>query len=135
VFGRPGRDLPWLGADAGPNDDLWARADESRASLVELYEYSAAHSDATIEELEWDARGSVPWWPEERRAVTLQQILVHMAVETARHAGHADIVRELIDGGLGNGPGDPNIPPLSTTEWSAHHAEVEQAARAAAGAA
>ncbi|MDO9398195.1 MAG: DinB family protein [Herbiconiux sp.] len=132
VFGRPGRSLPWEGPDAGPNDDLWARADESRASIVELHEYSAAHSDETIRALGWDARGTVPWWPEERRAVTLQQVLVHVAVETARHAGHADIVRELVDGARGNGPGDPNIPGLTEAGWAAHRAEVEAAARAAA---
>ena len=41
---------------------------------------------------------SVPWWPEERRETTLHRLLVHVIAETNRHAGHADILRELIDG-------------------------------------
>jgi hypothetical protein len=65
--------------------------------------------------------------------VTLQQILVHMIAETARHAGHADIVRELIDGRIGNGQGDPNLPGHTAEQWAAHRARVEAAARAAAG--
>ena len=48
-----------------------------------------------------DATGSVPWWPEDRRNVTLHRLLVHVIAETNRHAGHADIVRELIDGAAG----------------------------------
>ncbi|AXH34962.1 DinB family protein [Humibacter sp. BT305] len=134
VFGRPGRALPWMDDTAPDNADMWATADESREDIVELHHYSAAHSDATIDALPLDAPGSVPWWDEARRAVTLHQILVHVCVETARHAGHADIVRELIDGRIGNGPADPNIPPLDSDAWSAHTARVEAAARAAASA-
>jgi Protein of unknown function (DUF664) len=48
-----------------------------------------------------DAVGEVPWWPKERREVTLHRILVHMIAETHRHADHADIVRELNDGAVG----------------------------------
>lgn len=133
VFGRPGRELPWDNPSAPPEADMWATADQTRAEIVELHEYSAAHSDATIAALEWDARGEVPWWPPERRSVTLQQILVHLVAETARHAGHADILRELIDGAVGNGPGDPNIADHGDSGWAAHHARVEAAARAASG--
>lgn len=132
VFGRPGRPLPWMDDDAPDNADMWATEDESRADIVELHHYSAAHSDATIEALPLDAVGSVPWWDEARRSVTLHQILVHVCVETARHAGHADILRELIDGRIGNGPDDRNIPPLDADQWSAYTADVESAARAAA---
>ncbi|WP_440710606.1 DinB family protein [Herbiconiux sp. YIM B11900] len=131
VFGRPGRALPWSAPDAPPEADMWATADETRAAILDLHDYSAAHADATIEALDGDARGEVPWWPPERRSVTLQQILVHMVAETARHAGHADILRELIDGAVGNGPADPNIADRGTSGWAAHHAQVEAAARAA----
>jgi hypothetical protein len=134
VFGRPsGRPLPWFAADAEPDADLWVPVDESRADIVELFRFSCEHADATIEALPIDAVGQVPWWPAERRSVTLHQVLVHMSVETARHAGHADIVRELIDGAAGNGPGDANLTPRDVAEWAAHHARVEAAARAAAG--
>ncbi|CAD5995287.1 DinB family protein [Agreia sp. COWG] len=132
VFGRPsGRVLPWLEPDAAPEADMWVPANETRAEIVELHHFSAQHADATIEALDLDAVGKVPWWPIERRRVTLQQILVHMIAETARHAGHADIVRELIDGRLGNGPGDPNIAARSDAEWAEHRARVEAAARQA----
>ena len=132
VFGRPhGQPLPWLADDAEPDADLWASPDETRDQIVALHHAAAAHSDATIEALPLDAAGQVPWWPEERRVVTLQQILVHMCVETAQHLGHADILRELIDGTAGKGPGDPNLTPRSAEEWAAHRARLEAAARAA----
>jgi uncharacterized damage-inducible protein DinB len=130
TFGRPpGRELPWY-ADGGDMDgDMWATADESRDEIVELHRFSAAHSDATIEALPLDAPGEVPWWPAERRNVTLQRILVHMVVETSRHAGHADIVRELIDGAAGQFVGDQNMPGRTAEEWAAYRARIEDAAR------
>lgn len=132
VFGRPhGQPLPWLADDAEPDADLWASPDETRDQIVTLHHAAAAHSDATIEALPLDAAGQVPWWPKERRDVTLQQILVHMCVETAQHLGHADILRELIDGTAGKGPGDPNLTPRSAEEWAAHRARLEAVARAA----
>jgi uncharacterized damage-inducible protein DinB len=132
VFGRPGgRHLAWDADDADPDADLWATPDETREDIVELHRFSAAHSDATIEELPLDARGEVPWWPEDRRHVTLHQILVHMCVETAQHLGHADILRELIDGTAGQRPGDPNLTKRSPEEWAEHSARIEAAAREA----
>jgi uncharacterized damage-inducible protein DinB len=130
TFGRPpGRPLPWFADDVEPDADMWVPADESRAEIVDLHRFSAAHSDATIEALPLEAEGEVPWWAPEKRRVTLQQILVHVAVETARHAGHADILRELIDGTSGQYAGDPNVPGRSADEWAAHRARVEEAAR------
>jgi uncharacterized damage-inducible protein DinB len=132
VFGRPsGRELPWFADDAEPDADMWATAAETREEIIELHRFSAEHSDATIEALPLDAIGEVPWWPPERRAVTLHQILVHMCVETARHAGHADILRELIDRCVGGGPGDPNVTPRSAEEWNQHRARLEAAAQQA----
>lgn len=130
VFDRPsGIDLPWFEDGAPDNADLWVPADESREQIVELHHRCAAHSDATIEALPLDAVGTVPWWGDRGR-VTLHQMLVHMAVETARHAGHADIVRELIDGSVGRRPDDPNIPEI---DWAAYVAEIAAAAQAAGG--
>ena len=135
VFGRPSErdDLPWLRDDAEPDADLWVPADETRASVVDLHHFSAAHSDATIEALDLDAVGEVPWWSPEKRTVTLQRILVHLVTETARHAGHADILRELIDGAAGDRPGDRNLTGRSDDEWAAHRARIEAAAREAGG--
>ncbi|GLB68624.1 DinB family protein [Arthrobacter mangrovi] len=132
VFGRPAdRSLPWFDDDAEPDADLWAAADETREEIIELHRFSAAHSDATIQALPLNAVGEVPWWPQERRRVTLHQILVHMCVETAQHLGHADILRELIDGSAGQRPGDPNLSVRSADEWSGHRARIEAAARQA----
>jgi uncharacterized damage-inducible protein DinB len=135
TFGRPsGRELSWYADGAEPNADMWAPTDETREEIVELHRFSAEHSDATIEALPLDAKGEVRWWPEDRRTVTLHQILVHMCVETARHAGHADIIRELIDGTAGmSGPGDPNLPKQTSEEWAEYRARIEAAARAAGG--
>ena len=132
VFARPsGWPLPWFEDDASPDADLWVTAGESRDEIVELHHFAAAHSDATIEALPVDAAGTVPWWPEERRHVTLHQILVHMVAERAHHLGHADILRELIDGTAGQRPGDPNLTPRSPEEWTAHREGIEAAARQA----
>ena len=134
VFGRdPGRELPWFGDDAEPDADLWVPAEESREEILDLHHYSARVSDETITELDLDAAGAVPWWSPERRQVTLHQILVHMIVETARHTGHADIVREFVDGHAGMGPNDQNLTRRSADEWAAYVARIEEAARRAAG--
>lgn len=130
VFDRPfAGELPWFDEGAAVNADLWVTADESREQIVELHHRCAAHSDATIEALPLDAVGTVPWWGDRGR-VTLHQLLVHMCVETARHAGHADIVRELVDGAVGSRPDDPNVPDL---DWPAYVDVVESAARRASG--
>lgn len=132
VFGRdPGWELPWFADDAEPDADLWVPASESREDVLALHRHSAAVSDTTITELDLDAAGVVPWWPPERREVTLHQILVHVLVETARHAGHADIVRELIDDHAGMGPADANLTARTADEWRAHVARIEESARQA----
>ncbi len=69
--------------------------------------------------------------PLERRHVTLHQVLVHMVAERAHHLGHADILRELIDGTAGQRPGDPNRTLRCPEEWAAHRAAIEAAARKA----
>jgi uncharacterized damage-inducible protein DinB len=127
VFGRPsGIPLPWLADDAAPDADLWATADESRADIVALHHAAAAHADATIAALELDAPGEVPWWPPERRQVTLHQILVHMVTETAHHAGHADILRELLDGRA------DAVTDRSPADWAAHRQRLETVAESVA---
>jgi uncharacterized damage-inducible protein DinB len=134
TFGRPsGVPLPWFEPDAEPNADMWAMPDESRAEIIGLYHRAWAHSDATIETLALDAIGHVPHWPAERSTVTLHRILIHMTAETHRHAGHADIVRELIDGTVGMRAKQGNMAPGNWAWWSAYHDRVELAAEEAAG--
>lgn len=109
TFGRPhGESLPWWEETAEPNADMWARADESREDVLGLYRRAWAHADATIEALPLDAMGHVEWWGDSGGA-TLQRIMLHMTAETNRHAGHADIVRELIDGSAGMRPTNDNM--------------------------
>jgi uncharacterized damage-inducible protein DinB len=103
VFGRPFPEpIPWGEDDAELESDMWATPDQSTDELVALYRRVWAHGDATVAALDLDTKGTVPWWPEERRHPTLQRVLVHLIAETHRHAGHADIVRELIDRQAGN---------------------------------
>lgn len=130
VFGRPFETpLPWLDDDAEPNADMWATAEESRADIVDLYRRVWANSDATVAALDLDAPGVVPWWREETRAVTLRRIVVHMIAETQRHAGHADIVRELIDGAAGLRADNSNLPVAEREWWEGYRERLETVAR------
>jgi uncharacterized damage-inducible protein DinB len=132
TFGRASSEsLPWFADDAEPNADMWATADESREQIVGLYHRAWAHSDATIGALSLDAIGRVPWWPDDRSEVTLHRILVHLIAETDRHAGHADIVRELVDGAAGLRDGNDNMPPGDQAWWEAYRAKLERAAQEA----
>lgn len=130
IFDRPfPEEIPWLADDAEDNADMWATADESRQSVVDLYGRVWQHTEATIAALELDSPGVVPWWSPERKNVTLHTILVHMIAETNRHAGHADILRELIDGSVGHRAGLSNLPDLDAGTWAAHHDRLEETAR------
>jgi hypothetical protein len=134
TFDRPsGEPNPWFDDDPEDNVDMWATPDESREDIVGRYRRACAHADATIEALGLEALGRVPWWGDTE--VTLHQILVHVVAETHRRAGHADIVRELVDGSAGYMATDDNLPAAGATWWSEYHDRVEQAAREAEGAA
>ena len=132
TFGRPsGETIPGAGNEDDPNADMWAAADESRDQIVSLYRRAWTHSDETITSLALDAPGRVPWWGD-RGEVTLHLILVHVIAETNRHAGHADIVRELVDETVGLRPGNDNMPPGDRGWWRAYRDRVERAAQQAA---
>jgi uncharacterized damage-inducible protein DinB len=134
TFDRPsGEPMPWLDEDAEPNADMWATAEESREQIVGFYRRAWAHADATVDALELDAIGHVAWWPEERREVTLHLILVHMIAETDRHAGQADIVRELIDGAAGHRADNDNMAPGDAAWWEGYRDRLERVAREAGG--
>lgn len=133
VFGRPFPDPPlWSTAEALPASDMYASFDESRASVLAFYGEVRAFADATILELPLDAPGVVTWWSEAKRDVTLRQVLVQVSIELHRHAGHADVVRELIDGAVGMQDGNPNMPSVSAGWWAEHHARLEEIAVASA---
>ncbi|MBU6232849.1 MAG: DUF664 domain-containing protein [Acidobacteria bacterium] len=123
-------ELPWFADGAAPNLDMFATSDESRDDIVALYHTSWDASDSTIHDLDLDSPGVVPWWADEKKNVTLHQILVHMTAETNRHAGHADIVRELIDGGIGYRHSAMNLPDFDGEQWTNYVAVVQKNADA-----
>ncbi|MEO3744868.1 DinB family protein [Plantactinospora sp. B5E13] len=128
-FGRPfAESLPWLTDHTEPNGDMWATADESREWIVGLYRRVWAHADTTINTLGLDAVGRVAWWPKDRNEVTLHRILVHVVAETQRHAGHADIVRELVDGKAGMLQEASNLPAVGPAWWVEYRRRVQYAA-------
>lgn len=129
VFDRPGEDLPWMGGDAEPNADMWVSADESVEATLQLYRRAVEHANATIDALDLDAVGHVPWWPEAE--VTVHRVLVHLVVEVARHAGHVDVVRELLDGRVGMREANPNLPWGDTFSWAQYVERLQDVAIAA----
>ncbi|NJQ06795.1 DinB family protein [Streptomyces lonarensis] len=132
VFGRPVPDAPaWMEQHDVPNIDMWATPEESREEIVDLYRRAWAHSDTTITELTLESTGQVPWWGG-NGAVNLHRILVHVATETHRHAGHADILREQVDGAVGLRSAGDNLPEQEKEWWAQYRDRVEAAARAAA---
>lgn len=130
TFGRDFPDTPdWaLADDPEPNVDFWATADESSAEIIDRYRRACAHSDDTIDALDLDSIGHVPHWPAPYDETTLHTIMVHMLAETNRHSGHADIVRELIDGNAGLREGVSNLPEKDAAWWAEYRDKVQQAA-------
>lgn len=119
VFGRPFPEpLPRWDDRARRGTDLWATEHETRAEIVGLFQRAAKHADATIDALAFDAPGHVPWWPSPD--VTLFPVLLHVLAETNRHAGHADILREQLDGAVEAG----------AESGKNRYAEIERAAEA-----
>lgn len=104
--------------------DMWATAEETRDDLVALYRTAWQHSDQSIAQLGLDAPAQVSWWPEERRETTLGSLLVRVVAETAQHAGHADILREMIDGRAGSDHDEVG----DAVWWANHVKRVQQAA-------
>jgi uncharacterized damage-inducible protein DinB len=104
TFERDTEPLPDV--DADPNADMQATADESIADIVAFYGRARAAADQVIDDLDVEATGT-SW---NGATVTMRWVLIHMVEETARHAGHMDILRELIDGATGDYPGDTDPP-------------------------
>lgn len=131
VFDRPFPEpLPRWDVEADRLADMWATERETRAEIVDRYRRVWEHSDATIDSLPLDAPGRVVWWP--RPDVTLFGVLVHVLAEANRHAGHADILREEVDGAVGTDAEAMAAPEHDAAFWAEQRATIERAARAAA---
>jgi hypothetical protein len=114
--------LPWFDdGSVWDGADMWAKPEESRDYLIELYRAVWQEGDASIDELPFDAPATVPWWGEKRRQTTFGHLLVRVVAETGQHAGHADVVRELIDGRKATDQ-------LSADEQSAYWSAIQAAA-------
>lgn len=96
TFGRETEPLPFDDDDV--NADMRARPDETTDDIVSFYGRARAAADQVIAEVDIDDTGTA-WFGD---AVSMRWVLIHMIEETARHAGHVDIVRELIDGATGD---------------------------------
>jgi uncharacterized damage-inducible protein DinB len=126
TFGRefptPRELVPDEALEQDPQADWYATADETRDGLIDLARRVWVFADTTISDLPLDAPGRVPWWPPERREVTLQRVIVHVTYDLARHAGQADILREHYDEAIGCQPGSTNIP--DGYDWPAYVARL-----------
>jgi uncharacterized damage-inducible protein DinB len=98
TFGRETEPLPF--DDDDPEADLRIEPHETTADIIAFYGRARAAADDVVNSLELEDLGTAWYGP----AVTLRWVLIHMLEETARHAGHMDIVRELIDGATGAHP-------------------------------
>jgi uncharacterized damage-inducible protein DinB len=102
TFGREVEPLPFDEADE--DADLRVEPHETTADILAFYGRARAAADRVVDELDLDDVGTA-WFGD---AVSMRWVLIHMVEETARHAGHMDIVRELIDGATGDHKPDVN---------------------------
>lgn len=91
----------FLGLDAPTDLSMEVAAGTSRGEVVAAYRAACARSDAIVGDCPDLATLSEIANPGEDERDSLRSILVHMIEETARHAGHADILREQVDGATG----------------------------------
>ncbi|MFJ8918109.1 Uncharacterized damage-inducible protein DinB (forms a four-helix bundle) [Streptomyces sp. LamerLS-316] len=96
TFGRETEDF-WFDTSA---DDMTIAPDETTEQILAFYARARAAADLSIAETDLDATGT-SW---NGKTVSMRWVLIHMIEDVLRHAGHMDIVRELIDGAVGSYP-------------------------------
>jgi uncharacterized damage-inducible protein DinB len=78
------------------------RPDETLDELLQAFEAENTKSLRLVETADLDAAvpvpREVPWFPKDQEAWSVRWVILHVINELARHAGHADIIRETIDG-------------------------------------
>lgn len=97
VFLDADLDLPWSEED--PDGDWRTSEADSAIAALEAYKAECRISDKIVREN--DLSRLAAWTAEEDERRSLRWILTHMIEETGRHVGHADILRESIDGTTG----------------------------------
>jgi hypothetical protein len=101
----------WIGTvqqreGAGTDEEYEANfrlaPDETLTGILAMYDDVAAETERVIAGYQMDDRvpvpQGVPWFPHDIDAWSVRWVLLHLIQETARHAGHADIIRESVDG-------------------------------------
>jgi uncharacterized damage-inducible protein DinB len=97
------KDLPVPWTDQDPDADFRVEPSESTDDILKVYRDQCARSRSIAAGASLDDLAAE--WPSDRppeKRPTLRWIYIHMIEETARHAGHLDVVRELIDGTTGD---------------------------------
>jgi len=98
TFGRSTEPLPF---DEDDEDaDLRVNDDESTEDILAFYRRACDAADLAMSEVGLDGEGTA-WFGD---TVSMRWVILHMIEETARHAGHADILREMLDGTTGYRP-------------------------------
>ncbi|HEX3223690.1 MAG TPA: DinB family protein [Nocardioides sp.] len=91
--------------EADPDWDLRTARDDAPAELFALFDEAVRRADAVIDEALGDGGVGLDLLsavaPDERGHFSLRRILVHLIEEYARHNGHADLIRQSIDGQTG----------------------------------
>lgn len=105
---RATRGLPPLHDESGDRSEAYAAYaagfrladDETLAGALAFYADVAAETEATLAVVDLDLDVPLPPdpWFAPGDAWTVRRVLVHLLLETAQHTGHADIVRESLDG-------------------------------------
>lgn len=130
TFGRTIDDasglVPEEAYEVDPQSDWYLTAEETVNGLLSTYERVREFCDETMATLPLDAPGEVPWWSAERNPVTLGEIVVRVMQDLARHAGHADILRESIDGAVGDQAAGSNIPTVDFPAYVAKLADLAE---------
>lgn len=94
-----GEDAPHISTDQDPDADFRVEPGETAEEIIDLYRAEIARSREITKAAGLD---DMAVRTARLGRMSLRWILVHMIEETARHAGHADIIREAIDGATGD---------------------------------
>jgi uncharacterized damage-inducible protein DinB len=98
----PSDQLSFEEAAAKYRDDHTMSPNEALSGLVAALDAQEAVTEGILANTDLDESvpvpSSAPWWPAEIDAWSVRWVLLHIIEETARHSGHADIIRETLDG-------------------------------------